>query len=263
MSPKAHSIATVLSIVVPLSALVLLALLIANAWAERRANHRHAPLAATRHHGAKPTAGPRIRSTRKPHQPNFAEGKIMSKDTDISQYIIRHARPADIPVIRAMQERAMWVIGGDFYNSNEIANFLTMCGTMDDTVVEEGHYFVAEDFRSAILGSGGWSRSRPSYANATAVSEAAAGMPTVRSVFVDPAATRRGIASAIMLRTERDALEHDVDTLHLTATLSGFAFYEAFGYQTEEATELRFPDQSRFECVKMWKTLGKLRTLVA
>lgn len=187
----------------------------------------------------------------------------MSQDTAISRHLIRLARPPDIPAIRVMQERSMWTIGGDFYKSNEIANFLSLCGTMDDAVVEEGHYFVAEDHRGAILGSGGWSRSRPCYANAIAASEAAAGIPTVRSVFVDPAATRRGVASAIMLRTERDALEHGVDTLHLTATLSGFALYQALGYQMEEATELSFPDQSRFECIRMWKALGKMRTWAA
>ena len=151
----------------------------------------------------------------------------------------------------------MWVIGGDFYSADQIANFLALCGTMDDAVVEEGHYFVAEDHRGAILGSGGWSRSRPHYAYSAAGSEAGTAKPTVRSVFVDPAATRRGIASAIMSWTERDALEHGVDTLHLTATLSGFALYEAFGYQTEEATELKFPDQSRFGCVRMRKPLGR------
>lgn len=176
----------------------------------------------------------------------------------VSRYIIRHASPTDIPAIRAMQERSMWVLGGDFYSSSEIANFLTLCGTMDDAVVEEGHYFVAEDHRGAILGSGGWSRSRPRYANSAATSETTVAKPTVRSVFVDPAATRRGIASAIMLRTEHDALEHGVDTLHLTATLSGFSLYAASGYQIEEATALIFPDQSRFECIRMWKSLKKL-----
>ena len=179
------------------------------------------------------------------------------------RYLIRLAHPADIPAMRAMQERSMRVIGGDFYNSDEIANFLALCGTMDDAVVEEGHYFVAEDHRGAILGSGGWSRSRPHYANSAAGSEAGTAKPTVRSVFVDPAATRRGIASAIMSWTERDALEHGVDTLHLTATLSGFALYEAFGYQTEEATELKFPDQSRFGCVRMRKSLGRPGTRAA
>jgi predicted N-acetyltransferase YhbS len=187
----------------------------------------------------------------------------MSTDEIISQYIIRHAHPADIPAIRAMQERSMWVLGGDFYAAGEIANFLTLFGTMDDAVVEEGHYFVAEDHCGAILGSGGWTRSLPRYHNAIAASEAPASMATIRSVFVDPAATRRGVASAVMMKTERDALEHGVDTLHLTATLSGIALYQAFGYHAEEATELTFPDQSRFQCVKMQKTLERPRTRAA
>lgn len=185
----------------------------------------------------------------------------MSKDVAKSRYLIRLARPADIPVIRAMQERSMWVLGGNYYTSNEIANFLTLCGTMDDAVVEEGHYFVAEDHGGAILGSGGWSRSRPRYADAdvTVASEAVAAAPTVRSVFVDPAAVRRGVASAIMFRTEQDALEHGIDTLHLTATLSGVALYGALGYQTEEATKLSFPDRSCFDCVRMRKSLTRQR----
>lgn len=151
----------------------------------------------------------------------------------------------------------MWVIGGAFYTSNEIANFPALFGTMDDAVVEEGHYFVAVDPHGAILGSGGWTRLRPAYAKVPSAGEAAAGPPTVRSVFVDPAATRQGVASAIMLQTERDAFGHGVDTLHLTATLSGFALYEAFGYQTEEMAELSFADRSRFKCIKMRKSLAQ------
>jgi len=56
---------------------------------------------------------------------------------------------------------------------------------------------------------------------------------------------------------------HGVDTLHLTATLSGFALYESSGYQTEEATALIFPDQSRLECVRMRKSLTKPGILAA
>ena len=187
----------------------------------------------------------------------------MPKDTTISRYLIRLAYPTDIPRIREMQERSMLILGGGFYTSNELANFLTLFGAMDDTLVEEGHYFVAEDDRGAILGSGGWTRSRPGYAKAMATTDASSAMSTVRSVFVDPTATRRGIASALMKRTERDALEYGVDTLHLTATLSGFALYQALGYQIEDTTELRFPDQSRFKCIKMRKSLAKAQTRVA
>ena len=189
----------------------------------------------------------------------------MTEDANTSSYIIRLARSVDIPAIRLMQERSMWVLGGEFYTANEIASFLTLFGTMDDAVVEEGHYFVAEDSRGAVLGSGGWTRSRPRYANANAKAgtQASAEVPTVRSVFVDPAATRRGVASAIMSWTERDALDHGVETLQLTATLSGVALYQKLGYQTEEVTALDLPDQSRFGCVKMRKMIGPMRVQAA
>ncbi|MBX9462659.1 MAG: GNAT family N-acetyltransferase [Aquamicrobium sp.] len=170
-------------------------------------------------------------------------------------YRVRPALSADIPAIRAMQERSMWVLGGDFYTPTQIANFLTRFGTMDDAVVKEGHFFVAEDLRGAILGSGGWTCLRPAYAQELSVGEAATGMPTVRSVFVDPAATRRGIASAIMAQIENDALADGVDVLQLTATLSGAPLYKSFGYETEENTELILPDLSRFKCIKMRKSL--------
>lgn len=178
-------------------------------------------------------------------------------------YIIRNARQTDIPAIRAMQERSMCVLGGDFYEASEIASFLTEFGTMDDAIVDEGHFFVAESGRGAILGSGGWSRYRPRYANGLGVGGHPADGPTIRSVFIDPAATRRGIASAIMLRVERDAAEHEIQTLHLTATLSGVALYEHLGYRTEEATAVCLSNQTPFACVRMAKRLPKLREQAA
>jgi GNAT superfamily N-acetyltransferase len=162
-----------------------------------------------------------------------------------------------------MQERSMWVLGGDFYEASKIASFLIEFGTMDDAIVDEGHFFVAESDRGAILGSGGWTRSRPRYANGLGVGGQTADGPTVRSVFVDPAAARRGVASAVMLRTEQDAMEHGVQTLHLTATLSGVALYEHLGYRAEEATAVCLSNQTRFACVRMTKRLPTPREQAA
>ncbi|MCT7378652.1 GNAT family N-acetyltransferase [Chelativorans salis] len=187
----------------------------------------------------------------------------MSKNTTMRGYIIRNARPADIAAIRAMQERSMWVLGGDFYEAGALASFLTEFGTMDDAIVDEGHFFVAENDRGAILGSGGWTRLRPGYANGLGTGGQTADRPTVRSVFVDPAATRRGVASAIMLRVERDAVEHGIQTLHLTATLSGVALYEHLGYRAEEAMAVCLSNQTRFACVRMAKRLPTLREQAA
>lgn len=153
----------------------------------------------------------------------------------------------------------MWVLGGDFYQAHQIAGFLTEFGTMDDAIVEEGHFFVAESDRGAILGSGGWTRSRPSYANGIAGIGATTVEPTVRSVFVDPAAVRCGIASAIMQRIEQDAAEHGIQTLHLTATLSGVALYEHLRYRAEAAVAVCLSDQTRFACVSMTKRLPSRR----
>lgn len=179
----------------------------------------------------------------------------MQKSPALFRYKVRLAQPADIPAIRSMQERSLWAIGSDFYAENEIANFLLMFGTMDDRLVEEGHYYVVEAACGAVLGSGGWTRRRPAYAKRPFESEDAAAPPTIRSVFVDPAATRRGIASAILAHTEQDAIANGVDILRLTATLSGFALYEALGYSKEEVVDLIFPDSSKFKCIKMQKFL--------
>jgi len=150
----------------------------------------------------------------------------------------------------------MWTLGADFYTRAEIANFMEAFGTMDNAIVIEGHFFIAEDPVGAILASGAWSRVRPGYAAGMSAREPAADIPTVRSVFVDPAIARRGVGSAIMRCVEDDAALHGVRLLGLTATLSGVPLYERLGYQVQEVTQIKFRDKTRFGCVKMRKPLA-------
>jgi predicted N-acetyltransferase YhbS len=187
----------------------------------------------------------------------------MTTTVDTQRHTIRHARPADIPAIRAMQQRSMWVLGGEYYSDDEIAGFLTQYGTMDDAIVEEGHYFVAENRAGKILGSGGWTRRRPDYARGLGVRHETEDMPTMRSVFVDPAAGRRGIASSVMARVERDAVEHGVRELALTATLPGAALYERLGYLGRERAQLALQNDATFACVRMTKRLESSIELAA
>ncbi|WP_163270015.1 GNAT family N-acetyltransferase [Chelativorans alearense] len=180
----------------------------------------------------------------------------MKPITDRPDTFIRHARPVDIPAIRVMQRWSMWVLGGRFYSDDEVAGFLIRYGTMDDAVVEEGHFFVAENRAGTILGSGGWTRGQPGYASGLGDSPQAEALPTVRSVFVAPAAARRGVASSIMARVERDALDHGVRELALTATLPGVALYERLGYRASASELLALDDGCSFACVSMTKRLG-------
>jgi len=176
---------------------------------------------------------------------------------------IRKAGRSDILEMRAMQERSMLTIGSRFYSRSEIETFLNLVGTMDDAVLDEGHFFVAVDPFDRVIGTGAWSTLVPGYARvaggqqaAPSIARPAAGIATVRSVFVAPECTRRGIAHAIMHRIESDAAASGFDRLQLTATLSGEAFYRAMGYVAEPRGHVELPDGTRFGCVKMKKRVA-------
>ena len=186
----------------------------------------------------------------------------MIPQTDTFRFTIRQARPADIPSIRAMQERSMWILGGTFYTDDEIAGFLTQYRTTDDAVVAEGRFFVAENPSGKILGSGAWTRRRPAYPSSFGVGAVSEATPAVRSVFVDPATARRGIASSIMARIERDALDHWVRDIALTATMPGAALFERLGYRSEGREELPLNDGGSFGCIRMTKRLERPLDLI-
>src|SRR5690606_9180070 len=80
----------------------------------------------------------------------------VTTDMNTSRYTIRRARACDIPAVREMQARSMWTLGARFYTRAEIANFMAAFGTMDNAIILEGHFFLAEDPNGAIVASGGW-----------------------------------------------------------------------------------------------------------
>ncbi|WP_374447112.1 N-acetyltransferase family protein [Stella sp.] len=169
-------------------------------------------------------------------------------------YRIRKATAADIAAVREMQARSMRTLGGRFYGVDAVERFLAQVGTMDDRVVDEGHYFIAIDRAGRPVGSGGWSRQRPAYAG-----EGPAMLPTalatVRSVFVCPDHARRGVATRIMALAEEDAVLFGVEHMRLAATLSGIPLYEALGWRRVRPYAIRLTDGTRLDCLEMEKGL--------
>ena len=116
-------------------------------------------------------------------------------------------------------------------------------------------FFVAMNQVGRILGSGGWTCRRPDYATGFGENPVAEALPTVRGVFVDPAAERRGIASSLMAWVEQDAVENGIEAIFLTATLPGAALYERLGYQVLGREPLSLNNDIGFACVRMMKRL--------
>ena len=168
--------------------------------------------------------------------------------------VIRLACAADIAAIAALQLRSMQALGSAHYTAAALAAFLDRFGTMDFAVIGEGHFFVACDEGGNLLGTGGWSRLAPGYQQGAAAG-GAAGAPTVRGVYCDPAMARSGIGSAIMRHIEADAARHGVATLKLTATLSGVALYARLGYRELRRQSIDLGDGGAFGCVDMAKRL--------
>lgn len=178
----------------------------------------------------------------------------MLKDRTIA---IRRATVADRAALRAMQAFSISVLGGDYYSPRQIAAFICHVGTLDDFLLHEGTYYVAES-AGEIVASGGWSRCRPNYANALGEPAARrAGVPKIRGVFVHPAFARRGIASALMARAESEALAAGYREMELTATLSGVPLYLKRGYRTQKKIELILPGGIGFPGVMMHKLLAE------
>jgi GNAT superfamily N-acetyltransferase len=174
--------------------------------------------------------------------------------------VLRHADRTQIPEIRVMQRRSLVMLGAAHYEPAVIDAFVTRIGTMDDAVIDEGHYFVAVSDAGEIMGSGGWSRREPGYDHARLVGEpdfAQPGIATVRSVFVDPACARCGVATSLMTHVERDAALHGVRLLRLMATLSGLEFYRRLGWRTESKKVIALGGELRFSCVSMSKPIAQ------
>jgi GNAT superfamily N-acetyltransferase len=176
---------------------------------------------------------------------------------------IRRATVDDILSTRTMQMRSMSLTGARCYSRGEIDSFLRHVGTLEEATVAEGHVFIALDRQRQVIGSGGWSRLAPCYARFTKAGEIVAtgsnpvpGVATVRSLFVAPEFSRRGVGRAIMRQVEADAREWGLFLLRLTSLLSAEQFYRALGYAGEARGHMRLPDGARLGCVRLEKLIA-------
>jgi len=156
-----------------------------------------------------------------------------------------------------MQTLSMCVLAVDFYSPSQIGAFIRNIGTMDDFLLDEGTYYVAER-KGQIVGSGGWSLLQPSYAKAAASEvdgQIRSNQPKVRSVYVHPAFARRRLASRLMSLAEGEAMAAGFDAIELGATLSGVPLYAQLGYESTGSIALDLPGGLVFGGATMRKRL--------
>ncbi|HWA50249.1 MAG TPA: GNAT family N-acetyltransferase [Dongiaceae bacterium] len=175
----------------------------------------------------------------------------------MSHIEIRLAETADIPALRAMQERSLRVLGQAYYTATQIERFIARFGTMEDHLVTDRTYLIAE-MDGEMLGSAGWTTRMPGYARNSPDAHLYAdrGRVTVRSVFVEPLVARQGIGKRLMLAVENAMGGEGFDTAELGATDSGLPFYQAIGYHCLRVLQIDLDDGITFRATVMKKRLA-------
>jgi GNAT superfamily N-acetyltransferase len=179
---------------------------------------------------------------------------------------LRRATPRDAPRLRAMHRASLMTLGADAYSARQIETFLDEVGTVDEALLGDGTYMIAE-LGDAIAASGGWTLRRPSY-DAHLPEEARKaprkGRATIRSVFTDPRFARKGLASSIIEICEGEAAARGNATrLDLCATLSGLPLYRKLDYRSDASVSVPLSNGERFEAIYMTKSIAGRRRAVA
>ncbi|MFO7323334.1 MAG: GNAT family N-acetyltransferase [Chloroflexota bacterium] len=174
----------------------------------------------------------------------------------------RVARKSDLPALKALAETSVRVLNSRDYTRKQIESALRYLLGVDQTLIDDGTYYVAE-VNGRIIGSGGWSRREATYdrfddtgviAGASLLNphrEAA----RLRAFFVHPDWARHGIGRLMVRISELSARTHGFRKLELTATRTGIPLYLACGFRLVEQRDIVFPDGVAFDTFVMEKRL--------
>jgi GNAT superfamily N-acetyltransferase len=177
-------------------------------------------------------------------------------------WLLRQATAADSAEIQDLIGRSIRALGAEDYSEEQIEGALKGAFGLDSQLVADGTYFVVES-EGRLLGCGGWSYRRTLFGgDARADRDAGSLDPMtdaakIRAFFVDPAAARRGVGSAILERCEDEARRQGFRRAEMMATLPGKRLYEARGYVGSEKLQYPVGPGVTIEFVPMSKSLTR------
>jgi len=175
--------------------------------------------------------------------------------------LLRLASRADVPALSILIDRSARTLCARAYNEQQMRSWMTHAFFVDESLIDDGTYCVAE-VDGQIVGAGGWSRRKRLFqgeaGSSAGVGEENVANPStdparIRMFFIDPDWTRRGIGRRILEFCEAQAVTAGFRRCELMATLTGEPLYAACGYDIVERVDLLLPDGVVVEGVRMTK----------
>ena len=153
-----------------------------------------------------------------------------------AEHRLRPGRLTDAACLQAMAERSFATLGRRHYSAREIEGAFRVGVGVDRQLLAEGRYMVAES-ESGLTGCAAYSVGGLAWPfefpreHGRELELLDQPIAVIRSVFVDPDYSARGLGRRLMAAVERQAIEVGAASFFLIATLTAVSFYERCGYR--------------------------------
>jgi GNAT superfamily N-acetyltransferase len=173
-----------------------------------------------------------------------------------SEPILRLATLEDADAIDALMKASIRDIFPSTYTAAQTVASIRYIGSVDQTLIDDGTYFVIEA-DGEIVACGGWSRRDKLYTGSgegegdARLLDPRTEPARIRAMFTRADWTRRGLGRRILQACEAAAAAEGFHTLALMATMPGKPLYESYGFRTIESAEVLMPDGTAIDSVSM------------
>ena len=180
----------------------------------------------------------------------------------MSELTFRRATPEDIPAIADVISESVSVLAKGIYDERQIELSIRTVFGVDDQLIADGTYFVAQSSTGKIAGCGGWSKRKTLYGASVygdsrdpELLDPRVDAAKIRAFFIHPDFARQGIGSAILEICESEAKQAGFTKAEMMSTLPGVPLYSTRGYAGDESVQIPVGDGVEIECIRMQKEL--------
>ena len=146
------------------------------------------------------------------------------------------------------------------YTQEQIEAAIGTVWGVDEELIRDQTYFIAESAKGVLAGCGGWSKRAKLFGasegdQASPLLDPLIDSARIRAFFVHPDFIRLGIGREIILLCEQEAKHAGFKRMELMATLPGHRLYKACGYLGEDIVDCGTTTENTHQCVPMHKDL--------
>ena len=174
--------------------------------------------------------------------------------------LFRKAQANDVTKLVQLIAISSRALASQDYTKSQIDAAIGTVWGVDEELIQDQTYFIAESEKGELAGCGGWSKRAKLFGASEGVEASTLLNPEtdsarIRAFFVHPDFSRLGISREIIRLCELEAIEAGFKKMELMATLPGYRLYKACGYLGEDIVDCGTSPENTHQCVPMHKLL--------